>query len=292
MPTVSYPWMYTGPLQPGESEFVLVDTLEGPFALSWTGPGPLVTGGQATLTPPGITLTVAGFFQSINFFPVLLDTEGNGFLLTTIAGLDTSGGFVDVFEEGEVVCFLEGTRIATPVAEVPVETLRPGDLVLSADGRALPVRFVGRQTLVSHFAPPGTRPIRIAAGALGENLPTRDLLVSPAHAIAFGDVLVQAGALVNGTSIAPLNELPESFTYFHVELAEHVLLLAEGVAAESYLDSADPARFHNSAERPPFPPLSELDMPRARSHRQVPQQIRALIAGRAVARHGAIPVAV
>jgi hypothetical protein len=77
--------------------------------------------------------------------------------------------------------------------------------------------------------------------------------------------------------------MPETFTYYHVDVAEHALLVAEGVAAESFIDSVEPARFHNAAERPEFPPMAELDMPRARSHRQVPQHVRALVAERAAA---------
>ena len=179
-------------------------------------------------------------------------------------------------------CFLPGTRIATPSGEVAVETLQPGDLVLTADGRAVPVRWVGRQTVITALANPVQGlPVRIAAGALGENLPARDLLVSPGHALGFGDVLVNAGALVNGTTIRRETPLPRVFEYWHVELDSHMLLLAEGVPAESFLDSVEPAAFDNAATRPEAPPIAELDLPRARSHRQVPQWIRAMVSQRA-----------
>jgi hypothetical protein len=50
--------------------------------------------------------------------------------------------------------------------------------------------------------------------------------------------------LVNGTSIAqvPMDEV----TYYHVELPRHSVLLAEGLAAESYLDTGDRANFVNN----------------------------------------------
>ncbi|GJE57825.1 hypothetical protein EKPJFOCH_4346 [Methylobacterium thuringiense] len=80
-------------------------------------------------------------------------------------------------------------------------------------------------------------PIRISAGALGENRPSRDLLVSPAHNLCFdvmGEILVPAVALLNGTTIT--QEDVEAVTYWHVELDSHDLLIAEGQYAESYLD--------------------------------------------------------
>lgn len=163
-----------------------------------------------------------------------------------------------------------------------MDALRPGDLVLTADGRAVPVRWIGQQTVATLFADPlRSLPVRIAAGALGEGLPRRDLLVSPGHAIGLGDCIAEAGALVNGTSIRrePRTTLPARFTWYHVELAEHALILAEGAPAESFVDSASPERFDNAAERTALlgndvPPIPEMDLPRVRSARQLPRDAR------------------
>lgn len=182
-----------------------------------------------------------------------------------------------------MVCFLTGTRIATPGGEVPVETLRPGDLVSLADGRALPVLWLGQQTVSRRFSDPlRVLPIRIRAGALGGALPVRDLLVSPSHAVLIGDVLVQAGALVNGGSIVRDTTVAEVFHYWHIELAEHALVLAEGLPAESLLDSAEPVNFDNATARPERPNVSAaLPHPRVKSHRQLPQSVRLALAAAA-----------
>jgi hypothetical protein len=179
------------------------------------------------------------------------------------------------------VCFMAGTHIATPAGPVAVESLRPGDLVRTADGEVLPVRFVGVQTVVSRFADAlRTLPVRIRAGALAEQVPSRDLVLSPSHAVLVDGVLAHAGALVNGTGIVRETAVPERFGYWHVELDRHTLLLAEGCAAESYLEVAEPVTFDNAAERPDRPQAEQMPNPRAKSARQVPLAIRARLAAR------------
>jgi len=178
------------------------------------------------------------------------------------------------------VCFLAGTMIATPAGDVAIEALMIGDLVLTADGRAAPVKWVGIQTVVSVFADPlRSFPIRITAGALGEGLPARDLFVSPDHALFLDGVLVQAGALVNGTTVVRETAMPERFTWFHVELEDHALILAEGVPAETFLDTVTRRRFDNFADYEARygdtgPVLAELPAPRIKSARQLPAALR------------------
>ncbi|SEM92071.1 Hint domain-containing protein [Gemmobacter aquatilis] len=41
--------------------------------------------------------------------------------------------------------FVAGTLIATPLGDMPVERLEPGDALLAADGRILPLRSVSRR---------------------------------------------------------------------------------------------------------------------------------------------------
>ncbi len=189
----------------------------------------------------------------------------------------------------EAACFCAGTLIATPGGERPVETLAIGDTVTTADGGVRTVRWIGRQTIVTAFADAArTLPVRIAAGALGEALPRRDLTLSPDHALCLDGVLVQAGALVDGLLVTRVADPGPRFTYFHVELADHALILAEGVPAETFVDNVTRARFDNVAEFVALygdtgPTIDELDVPRVKSARQLPRALRDRLATRAAA---------
>jgi hypothetical protein len=157
-----------------------------------------------------------------------------------------------------------------------VETLAAGDMVSLAGGGAAPLRWVGHRVVATTFADRTTMwPIRVRAGALGGGLPERDLLVSPDHALLVDGLLVHAGALVNGTTIARETAPPPRFTYHHLEVAGHALLLAEGAAAESFFDMGDAGRFDNWRSRadPATPPV-ELPYPRVKSQRQLPVALR------------------
>lgn len=192
----------------------------------------------------------------------------------------------DLTEQSGVlaVCFMPGTMIATPAGERAVETLKIGDHVLARDGRSVAIRWIGEQTVAPRFADPLRLPIRVKAGALSENVPARDLRLSPDHALFIDGVLVHAGALVNGSSIVRDADVPAVFTYYHVETEDHSLILAEGAAAETFVDNIERQRFDNFAEYAALYPeghsVAELPYPRAKAHRQVPQAIRLKLAER------------
>jgi hypothetical protein len=85
--------------------------------------------------------------------------------------------------------------------------------------------------------------VRVAAGAFGGGLPRRDLMLSPDHAVFAGGVLIPVRYLVNGATIEQVSA--EDVTYFHIELPHHAVLFAEGLPAESYLDTGNRAAFAN-----------------------------------------------
>jgi hypothetical protein len=163
--------------------------------------------------------------------------------VTLTNGAQAGNGEVEI----SMACFLRGTRIATPGGEVAVQTLRAGDRVLTADGRAVPLVWTGRQRV--RAATPLDRalhyPVRVRADAVAPGAPRRDLLVTGDHALFIDGRLIPARLLVNGASIVAEREMTD-FTYFHLELGRHDLLLAEGLPAESYLDNGN--RYLLSAE--------------------------------------------
>ena len=217
--------------------------------------------GQFTLTPAAINLNlttnpaVTGLSNGdkITLTGASAATLSNGTLTFTYPGLlglpatasfDLQGipagssiTFDNATDTVVFACFLRGTRIATPYGEVAVEDLRAGDVVLTLNKGRTPIRWIGRRVLdpLMIDRPRDAWPIRIRRGALSENVPHRDLLVSPDHCMLVEDVLVPAKLLVNGTTIVQ-EERREPFEYFHIELESHDILLAEGMLSESYLD--------------------------------------------------------
>ncbi len=142
-------------------------------------------------------------------------------------------------------CYAAGTRIATARGEVAVEALAVGDVVVLAEGGTAPVRWLGhrRLDLRHHPRPRDVWPVRVRRDAFGEGRPGRDLLLSPDHAVFVDGVLIPVRYLLNGATI--LQEEVAAVTYWHVELDHHAVILAEGLPAESYLDTGNRAAFAN-----------------------------------------------
>src|SRR5260370_31290565 len=112
------------------------------------------------------------------------------------------------------------------------------------------------------------------AGALGDNLPRRDLWISPHHAMhvetaGSEGVLIEAKDLINGVSIVQADNV-DKVEYFHIELDSHDVIVAEGAPSEGFIDDDSRGMFHHAHEydtpythevRPPAryfaPPLAD-----------------------------------
>jgi Hint domain len=142
-------------------------------------------------------------------------------------------------------CFARDTRILTDRGEIAVEALRIGDKAVTADGRTRPIMWLGhrRLDLTRHPDPISVWPIRVREGAFGVGKPSRDLWLSPGHALAVEGALIEVGALQNGRTVEQVR--CAAIEYWHVELDEHDVLLASGLPAESYLDIGNRTGFVN-----------------------------------------------
>lgn len=144
-------------------------------------------------------------------------------------------------------CFVAGTQLAGEHGPIAVERLQPGDRLRTRFAGLATVKWIGHRRIdcARHPDPGAVMPVRVAAGALGAGLPRRDLFLSPEHALAVDDTLVPVRLLLNGASIVQAS-VPAPVHYFHVELERHDLLFAEGVPAESYLDTGNRGLFANA----------------------------------------------
>ena len=144
-----------------------------------------------------------------------------------------------------VPCFTPGTLIATPQGEKPVESLKPGDRVLTRDNGLQEIRWMGscRLTAEDLRQAPRMRPVRIRSGVLDHGLPESDIVVSPWHRILiqsdraarfFGEneVLSAAGHLTAMAGVEVLNVT--SVTYIHFMFDQHQVVLSNGFWTESF----------------------------------------------------------
>ena len=142
-------------------------------------------------------------------------------------------------------CFAAGTGIATARGLIAVERLAIGDAVHLAEGGTAPVVWLGHRRVDCrrHSRPADVLPVRIAAHAFGLGRPAHDVFLSPDHAVFVDGVLIPVRYLLNDATLR--QERAAHVTYWHVELDRHAVLLADGLPAESYLDTGNRAAFAN-----------------------------------------------
>jgi Hint domain len=148
----------------------------------------------------------------------------------------------------DVICvsFAAGTMITLP-GGLPkvVQSLRPGDMVLTRDNGAQPLRWVGKATLraAGSFAP-----VVISAGTLGNS---GELVVSPHHRIFIyqrgqrrlgltAEIFVQAKHLVDGERV--WRREGGFVDYYSLVFDRHEIVYAEGIPVESLLVTDETVR--------------------------------------------------
>ena len=214
-----------------------------------------------TTNPLTFTLEFGGYLPQTNKLSnvngsdlrgeeILVLTLSNGdryFFLKESDGTTTWLDIMDAFPNGAhaiqntYTCYCAGTLIETPSGARPVEDLRPGDLVLSNKGERLTIRFVTARRFsareISIFR--ALAPIVVPVGALGRNIPNRDLIVSSQHRILMRDPALQRLFGLDAAYVLA-RDLPESrpapitdLTYVHFLCEQHACVIANGCESES-----------------------------------------------------------
>lgn len=190
----------------------------------------------------------------------ILDLSGYGWARTDISYTtpDREAGFVDFFDasgaylgrmffseiEEVIPCFAMGVLVETSDGPRPVESIRPGDRVLTRDCGPQVVRWAGQRSLslAEVLANPALQPVELAPGALGPGLPDRALTLSPQHRLLlagprcellFGEIEVLVPAL-HLAGRAGVSRPLAPVTYVHLMFDRHQIVQTHGIWSESF----------------------------------------------------------
>ncbi|WP_246217856.1 Hint domain-containing protein [Jiella pacifica] len=157
---------------------------------------------------------------------------------------------VDPDADFTIQCFTTGAHIETARGLVAIERLCVGDEAVTASGTTRKIIWIGKRSLDCSGDNAHMAPVRIRANAFGAGVPRRDVLLSPGHPVLVKqdgrEVLVPIMNLINGTTIERTQM--QSVTYWHIELDQHDVLLADGLPAESFFDMGSRAWFDNDLD--------------------------------------------
>lgn len=139
-------------------------------------------------------------------------------------------------------CYVTGTKIATIDGLVEIDQLETGDRVLTRDHGFQPIIWVGRSEIIDVRA---VCPVRIKAGALGQGMPSDDLLVSPQHRMVVRSPIIQRMIGMEEAFVAAIKLLPlEGVSlakdmiltrYYHIMCERHEIIFANGAPSETML---------------------------------------------------------
>ena len=225
----------------------------------------------------GGSITVTGTtFYLADGREVFTPTDGTVLETATFTGSSfvTTQGPLEVGDLGPP-CFTSGTLIETPTGQKSVENLREGDTVSGYEGEELILRKVLRRVISARDLAinPKLRPICIMAGALGQNLPERDLLVSRQHRMLVKSKIVERmfGQEEVLLPAVKLLELPGIFVtedvtrveYIHLLFDRHEVIRAEGAPTESLFTGPEALKAMSPDAREEiltlFPEVAELN---------------------------------
>ena len=177
-------------------------------------------------------------------------------------------------EKPIVACFTPGTRIATLLGEVPVENLVAGDKVVTRDNGIQEIRWAGRKKIDWRLmtAYPHLKPVLVRQGSFGNDLPERDLMISPNHRVLVAtertalqfdepEVLVAAKHLIGGLAVRSIDSI--GTTYLNILFDRHEVVLSDGIWTESFQPTDTTLKGFGNSQRAEifelFPELQTAD---------------------------------
>jgi len=203
-----------------------------------------------SFTPTGDVLSLAGG-GSVKFVSPTALTP------TEFAFTSNQGAFLP----NQPPCFCRGTLIRTDRGEIPVEALAVGDHVMTTSGETKPIVWIGHGKVpVARGRRCDATPVVVRKGALADNVPYRDLHITKGHSLYLDEVLVPVEFLVNHRSIL-WDDHAQMVEFYHIELAIHEVLIANGAPAESYRDDGNRRLFQNANsgwDQRPKPPCASI----------------------------------
>ena len=197
---------------------------------------------------------VVGGEDADNLDQDVLDLTGSNVDFITYTSPDNEDGVV-TFDDGSTMtfseienvipCFTPGTLIATARGERPVEDLQVGDRIITRDNGIQEIAWVGHKQFqgAELVRNPHLKPVLIKAGSLGNDLPERDMLVSPNHRLLVAsdmtqlyfeesEVLAAAKHMVGSQGIHRVDVTQT--TYIHFMFERHEVVLSDGAWTESF----------------------------------------------------------
>ena len=150
---------------------------------------------------------------------------------------DNDGQLDFVDTRADFPCFDIGTLIRTPKGNIPIEQLRVGQVLSTVDGGQAPIAWIAGHKVKFADDNDPRKPILFSKGALGKNVPHRDLVLSPQHCLdgrplGLGPRLIPAKSLTHLPGVRVMHGR-RAATYFSIILPRHNLIWANDYSCES-----------------------------------------------------------
>lgn len=150
-------------------------------------------------------------------------------------------------------CFLKDSLIKTQNGYMPVQDIAPGEMVsvfINGAEEQKEVVWAGTAHVAVNASLPEDQagyPVRILKNSISENVPFKDMLITPEHCLFVEGKFVPARMLVNGCSIY-YDTTMTSYDYYHIETEKHSVIMADGMLTESYLDTGNRRNFRQAGK--------------------------------------------